>query len=874
MAALSFPLSAFKLRPPRTPRWLVGRARLLELLDAGVQGPVTLLIGPAGSGKTALLSSWVTTTTALPGPVAWLSLEADDNDPARFWSYLLAALRQSGPAPPAGRLGGLSLPIGGPDRGFVLRLAAELARLQGPVVVVLDDVHVLTNPAVLDGVAALLGRSPAALRLVLATRQEPPLPLGRLRVAGRLTEVGAAELAFTPEEAARLLARHGLVLAEGDLAVLRARTEGWAAGLRLAALSLRDHPDPEGFVAGVARGSRAVADFLWEEVLGRLPEQDRTFLLHTSVVERLTGELADALTGRADGAQTLARLERTNAFVVAVGQDRSWYRYHQLLAELLRGRLQVSAPQLLAELHRRAASWTLDHGFPVEATRHALVGGQWTLGTELLARLWRRLVLNGELTLLGELVDQFPAEVLAADAELVAVRAGRRLGVGDWDGADSDLRLADRAAAGLPQRRRARFGVTLATVSLYRARLGGELDAARAAARQLLPAGDAGLGEQAGDDDLRALTLLNLGIVEVWTGAWEAAPGHLQEGLAAARRAGEDYLIVEFLALLAGMTATSRLSEGVQLAREALALAERRGWSQHSNLACAYLVLGGAHLYWGDLAAAARYLEAGVGCQPEPAAAVAIGLARAVAAHASGDPAAGLEILRGAQQQLRRFNGPHVMGAALREWEVRLLTVTGRVEQARALVATSKELPSSSAATLAVRAELQLAEGDPAGAVATLAPCLEGSAAPAFAYQTLVTLLLDAVARQRLGDLDGAATSVESALEAAEPERYRQVFWNLGGEVRALLRRQWERGTGHPQLLTELLGGPAFPAPTASPPPVAPAAPLTEREHAALGLLDSELSTSQLADELDVSTKTIRSQLRSIYRNLRREPPR
>jgi LuxR family maltose regulon positive regulatory protein len=864
--AAGVPLLASKLTPPRTPRWLVVRGRLLESLDAGVQGRLTLLTGPAGSGKTVLVSSWAT-TAALPGPVAWLSLEAADNDPARFWFYLLAALRQSGAAAPGGRLDSLGVPMGGPDRGFVLELAGALAELAGPVVVVLDDFQVLTDPAVLDSLATVLRRSSASLRLVLASREEPPLPLARLPATSPRIEVGAAELAFTAGEAAKLLAGHGLVLAEADLAVVWARTEGWAAGLRLVALSLQDHPDPRGFVAQFAGSGRAVADYLLEEVLGRLPEEDQAFLLHTSVVERVSGELADALTGRADGAQTLARLERANAFVMALGQDRSWYRYHQLLAEVLQARLQASAPRLVPELHRRAAGWYQDHGFPVEATRHALAGRHWPLAAELLARIWQGFVLDGELALLGQLVDQFPAEVVEADAELVTVRAARRLGAGDWDGADSDLRLAEQVAAGLPKRRRRRFEVALATVSLYRARLRGDLDGAVVAARQMLPAAGAGLAEPV-SDDLRALALLNLGVAEVWTGALEAATGHLREGLVAARRAGRDALVVGFLGQLAAVTAGSRLGEGVRLAREALALAERRGWSQNPSAACAYLVLAGAHFDRGDLAAAERYLDLAMACRPEPVITLTIGLTRAVVAHAKGDPAAALEILRVAQQELQRLNGPYVMAASLREWEARLLAATGHIEQARALVSTSDEPRPASVATLAVRAELQLAEGDPAAAVATLAPCLDGSVPSLVAYQRLEALLLDAVARRRLGDLDGAATSVEQALQVAEPEGYRQVFWNLGEEVHALLLRQRERGTAHPQLLTELLDRTVVDAPVTLPLPAELAASLTDREQVVLGFLDSHLTIPQIANELYVSVNTVKSQVRSVYRKL------
>jgi LuxR family maltose regulon positive regulatory protein len=612
-----------------------------------------------------------------------------------------------------------------------------------------------------------------------------------------------------------------------------------------------------------------VADFLLEEVLGRLPQEDQAFLLHTSVVERLSGELADALTGRADGTQTLARLERANAFVVALDEDRSWYRYHQLLAELLRSRLQANAPRLMPELHRRAAGWYQDHGLSVEATRHALAGGHWPRAAELLARIWQNFILDGEMAMLGQLVDQFPAEVVEADAELVTVRAARRLGAGDWDGADSDLQLAAQGGAGLPRRRRARFGMTSATVRLCRARLRGDLEAAVLAAQQLLPANGGAVEELVAADDMRALALLNLGIAECWTGAVAAGTGHLRDGLAAARRAGRDGLVVGFLAHLAAATAGRRLREGVRLAREALQLAERRGWSRHPLAACAYLVLGGAHFEWGDLAAAERYLDLAMACRPEPAISLTIGLTQAVMAHAKGDAAAGLAILWGAQQELRRLNGPYVMTASLREWEARLLAATGRIEQARALLSSLDEAPPSSAATLAVRAELQLAEGDAAGAVATLAPCLDGSAPSLVAYQRLEVLLLDAVARQRLGDLNEAATLVERALQVAEPEGYRQVFWNLGEEVQALLLRQQDRGSAHPQLLTELLDRPdVSAAPSALPPPVALVAPLTDRERVVLGFLDSDLSTRQIADALYVSVNTVRSQVRSIYRKL------
>jgi LuxR family maltose regulon positive regulatory protein len=254
-----------------------------------------------------------------------------------------------------------------------------------------------------------------------------------------------------------------------------------------------------------------------------------------------------------------------------------------------------------------------------------------------------------------------------------------------------------------------------------------------------------------------------------------------------------------------------------------------------------------------------------VACRPEPAISVAIDLARAVVSHARGDAPAGLELLRAAQQDLRRLHGPHALTVSLREWEARLLAANGRAEQAQALLQRSDRGPRSSVATLAAGAELQLAKGDPAGAIATLRPCLDGSASPLFAYQTLETLLLDAVARRRLGDHDGAAASVERALRIAEPEGYRQVFWNLGVEVRALLMRQRDRGSAHRQLLADLLDTPAFAPPPAT---ASPVEPLTDREQTVLRYLSSKLSTRQIANELYVSVNTVRSHVRSVYRKL------
>jgi LuxR family maltose regulon positive regulatory protein len=371
------PLLASKLVAPSVPGRVVERPRLFELLDAGVERPVTLVAAPAGSGKTMLLTSWMSAVSP-PGPVAWLSLDQGDNDPVRFWAYLLAALCRSGALPADSDLRAL-VPSPQGDDTLASMLLHGLEELTSPVVLMLDDVHELTEPRVLDGIELLLRHAPPRLRLVLSSRADPPLPLHRLLVSGRLTQLRGADLAFTVAEVAELLAEYHYRprLSEEDLAVLQARTEGWAAGLRLAAVSMQHQPDPHRYVMELAGDDRSLAGYLVAEVLEQQPAELRGFLLRTCVVDKLTGELADALTGREDGELILARLERANAFVVALGSRREWYRYHPLFAELLRYELRREAPHEVPELRRRAARWYAGHGLLADAIQQAGMVGDW-----------------------------------------------------------------------------------------------------------------------------------------------------------------------------------------------------------------------------------------------------------------------------------------------------------------------------------------------------------------------------------------------------------------------------------------------------------------------------------------------------------------
>jgi LuxR family transcriptional regulator, maltose regulon positive regulatory protein len=363
-------LLATKLHVPQPRPGFLPRPRLSDRLDQGMARELVLVCTPAGFGKTALLGDWARGGRR---PVAWLSLDPGDNDPTVFWRYVAAALDGVGVGVGerlAPLLGG---PRPAPPEAVVTALVNTLAAQPNAVALVLDDYHLIQAPPVHDSLTLLLERLPPQLRLLLASRTDPPLPLARLRARGQLVELRAVELRFTIDETAALLREAtGLELPADSVAALAARTEGWVAGLQLAGLSLQNHPDPAGFVATFSGSHRYVLDYLTEEVLTQQPKRLVAFLLETSVLERLSGPLCDAVTGRADSQTLLETLERANLFLVPLDEVRGWWRYHHLFADLLRARLQQTDPERVLGLHRNAAAWLQRHGLLDDAIRHAL----------------------------------------------------------------------------------------------------------------------------------------------------------------------------------------------------------------------------------------------------------------------------------------------------------------------------------------------------------------------------------------------------------------------------------------------------------------------------------------------------------------------
>src|SRR5215468_8526239 len=504
---------------------IVARPRLGRRLAA--QARVSVVSAPPGSGKTVLLRCWIG-QAGLAGRAAWVPAGRGERDPQRFWLSVLAALRQTA----AGAALVRELTAAPDLDGWVIteRLLADLAPLDDRAWLVVDDVHEL-GPEVLRQLELLVMRAPPELRFVLAARHDVRLGLHRLRLEGELAEIRTDDLRFSLAEAAELFAAAGVELPAATVAVLHERTEGWAAGLRLAALWLAGHPDPGRLAAEFSGTERTVAEYLLAEVLDRQPEPVRRLLLRTSILDQVNGELARLLTGDKGGERVLQDLEAANAFVVALDTGRSWFRYHHLFADLLQLELRRTEPDQAAGLHRAAAGWLAGHGYPVEAIRHAQAAQDWELAARVLADNWPGLYLDGQAAVIHELLGGFPARASAADAELAAVAAGDEAARGSLEAAERYLGLAERGLASVPEGRRGQAQLLLGVVRLLLARQRGDRSAVAKEAGRLQAAAEApevarsGLGEE-----LRALALISLGSTEYWAARFEEAGRYLDQG--------------------------------------------------------------------------------------------------------------------------------------------------------------------------------------------------------------------------------------------------------------------------------------------------------------------------------------------------------
>jgi LuxR family maltose regulon positive regulatory protein len=865
-AGAPLPTVATKLLIPPVARRHLPRARLLDRLDAGLRSGLVLLSAPAGAGKTVLLSSWIAERT-LPGPVAWLSLDGEDNDPPQLLEDLLSALHSTGAIEPGGELARLGAPVGAPERTLAL-LVNGLAELRTPIVAVLDEIHELTSPAASAALDFLVRHAPAQLRLVLSGRADPPLPIERLRVAGELTELRIADLAFDRAETTALCERLELTLSPADVETLWARTEGWPAAVRLAALSLHGHPEPARFLAELVGTDRAVADYLVSEVLARLPDAQRRFMLRTCVVDAVSPALADALTGGEDGTVTLAALEHLGAPVQPADAEGRWYRYHPLFRELLRAHLRHAHPEEVPLLHRRAARWYAQQAQVMPAIRHALAGEEWGLAGETIAEHWLELFLRGRSAAMRGPMAQLPADVLAADPRLAAAFAGSRLQDGDLHEAERHLALARHARAAVAAPERESLDTVLAAVALHHARLRGHVGDAERYARKL--AGAARAGSHHCWASLRGFALANLGATRLWSGQVRPAAAHLQEALAVASDDHHEYVTLDCLAHLAVVhVLRGELTHARELSDRAVELAEQRGWCEGPAAACAHLADAAGAYHRGEFERAEGALAraASAAETAEAPLRLATGLFQALALAAAGPRSAAHGALKLRAIRAEFADGapvPEFLRAALEDAEARVLAAAGESEQAHAAVAGAEERAPARAEVHVRQASLHLHEGAPELAGEALARARGPRTARAHPAVLLESWLLQALVERAGGDHTAASRALDRALALAEREPFRDAFLLNGPDVRELLEEQAQAGTAHPALLEVLLDGVGEDGASAAELPE----PLTEREQRILRYLPTMLTNAEIGAEVFVSLNTVKTHLRSIYRKL------
>jgi LuxR family transcriptional regulator, maltose regulon positive regulatory protein len=845
---------------------LIDRRDLIASLDRAAAKRVTIISAPPGSGKTSLLRAWADR----PGQdhrVAFMSVRPGQHDAQLFWLALLGTVRAA-----AGRDGGPEPPPAAPGfsgRAMVEKVVSELAGAGTPVVLIIDDLHELSSPEAVGDLAELLTRLPDGAHAIVATRRDPPLRLHQLRLSGELAEIRAGQLRFTEDETREVLAAAGIALPGHVAATLHQRTEGWAAGLRLAVLSLAGHPDPERFVAEFSGSDRTVAEYLMAEMLERQPPEVQRLLLRTSLVDRVNGELADLLTGATGSERILLDLEDANAFVVSLDPGRTWFRYHRMIGGLLRLELRHTQPADIPELHRLAAGWLAERGQTADAIGHRQAAGDWNEAARLLTDHALSLTLDGQAGTVAALLRSFPTRSGADIPGLALVRAIADLDQFRLDEADAHLRMARSYAATTPPGRQHSLRMALASLDLLSARLRGHFDRVFEQVGALpAPAAGQSSADVALSGDLKAVALLNLGVTEAWSLRLTDSERHLQEGAALARSIGRPYLAVSCLAHLGFASTIHSFDLACQRCEEAIAVAARHGWDAEPVIAPALATLANALIWKGQFNRGEYWLDRArqaTRSDGEPGIRLLVCLTSAILAAARGHHHQALEELAAAGQMQALMVGEHALTSRVTAWTIAAQARLGMVGEARADLAALSQRQAAAGEIRNAAAVIRLAERDPAVARRELQPVLDGTA-PVHSYLTQVEAhLLDALACRDLGDARASREAVERALNLAEPDQLILPFAMTGAWE--LLEHHAPRGTSHAALVADILdvvqgGAPAGPSRPAS------GEELSASELRVLRYLPTNLTRPEIAAELSVSLNTVNTHIRRIYAKL------
>jgi LuxR family transcriptional regulator, maltose regulon positive regulatory protein len=867
---MSTPILATKLYvPPPQPR-VVLRPRLIERLNEGLHRKLTLISAPAGFGKTTLLSEWV---AGRQRPAAWLSLDEGDNDPTRFLAYLVAALQTIGPNIGEGVLGVLQSPQPPPTESILTSLLNEITTIEEDFVLVLDDYHVIDVRAVDDALTFLLEHLPPDMHLIIATREDPNLPLARLRARGQLNELRATELRFTPEEAAGFLKGvMGLDLSEEDIAALEIRTEGWIAGLQLAAISMQGHKDATSFIKSFTGSHHFVLDYLVEEVLQQQPESVQSFLLRTSILDRLCGPLCDAvlLDPSGSGQETLEYLEHANLFLVPLDNERRWYRYHHLFAELLRQRLHQGADSSsedvgrggVAELHIRASQWYEDSGLDIEAFHHAAAANDVDRAERLIEGGGIPRHFRGAVTAVLDWLESLPMTVLDARPSLWVMYASLLLVNGQTAGVEEKLQAAEAALQGTEPDDKTRnligqIAAARATLALTRYEVEIMLAQSRRALEYLHP------------DNLpsRANTTWTLGVAYQQQGDRAAARLAYTEAISLSQASGDIFTTI--LATL-GLGDLQEAENQLYLAAETYRRVLQLLGDPPLPVACeAHLELARIFYEWNDLDAAEQHgrqslhlarqygrgIDRFVNCE--------VFLARLKLA--LGDVPGASAILAQASQSARRHNFVHRMPEVAAA-QVLTLLHQGNLAAA-AHLAQTHELPMS-------QARVHLAQGDTSAALATLARALGPlrQQAEAKGWEDVRLKVLQAIALYAHGDKDEAVQLLGDTLALAEPGGFIRIFVDEGPLMEQLLLEAAARGI-MPDYTGKLLAAFEAEAHKSEDRSYLPSAqpltePLSQRELEVLQLIAQGLSNREISERLFLALDTVKGHNRRIFGKL------